>query len=62
MKQFHTKMGNLENLLTDKQLELSKTRDEFDALKKQLSEMQQTLVNKSNEVMQIKQEAVMQIK
>ncbi|KAL5262616.1 hypothetical protein ACHWQZ_G008124 [Mnemiopsis leidyi] len=62
MKQFNIKLEQVQNQLTEKQLELSQYRDNVEGLQKELSGMRKEFDNKCKEVMNIKQEAVIQIK
>lgn len=62
MKQFNIKMEQVQNLLTDKQLTLGQYKDDMEELQNQLEELKHDFEQKSKEVMQIKQEAVIQIK
>ena len=62
MKQFNKKMEQVQNQLTEKQLELSRHKDNVEVLQKQLAELEREFEEKCKEVMQIKQEAVIQIK
>ena len=62
MKQFNKKLEQVQNQLTEKQLELSQYKDKVESLQSDLADLQKVFDNKSKEVMQIKQEAVIQIK
>lgn len=62
MKQFHTKVADVQKILTDKTLALSNATDEIDQLKNEVDRVQGQYEKKCKEVMTTKQEAVMQIK
>lgn len=62
MRQFNIKLEQVQNQLTEKQLDISRYRDEVGSLQSQLAEMKEEFNIKTKEVLQIKQEAVIQIK